>query len=410
MAKRSEGFKKIYFKFLQKKRTTRYGQYTDLPIDDKLVIFESFQARRYADSPRAIYEYMLNSPDYEDYHFVWAVRGSVIDKYDFLNHNPRTTLIRFGSDEYYKTYAIAGYWINNSRAIKAIEPRDGQVFVQTWHGTPLKRIGCDIEVDGDCAKYSKEDVIEQYTSDSRKYTYMISPSAFCTEKFTSAFRLNEVGKGDIMIEEGYPRNDFLKNYTEEDVKRVRETIGLPEDKKIILYAPTWRDNQHVAGKGYVYENTLDIARLKKELGDEYVLLYRTHYFVENEMDLGTNEGFVYDVCAYEDINDLYIISDILITDYSSVFFDYGILKRPILFYMYDLKYYQDTVRGFYISLDELPGPIVEEQDELINKLKTVDEWTKGEEYTAKYQTFSDKFTYLDDGHASERVVKRIFKK
>lgn len=408
LSKKNATFKKVYSRFIANKRTNRYEQYTNQPIEENLVILESFQARRYADSPRAIYEYLMSHEKYNDLRFIWAFRGSIMDDYMWLNDNDRTTVIRFGSDEYYETYAVAKYWINNSRFLQAMVPRDGQIVVQTWHGTPLKRIGCDIEVEGDCAKYTKEDVIRQYTTDSSKYTYLISPSKFCTEKFTTAFGLDRLDKKDVFIEEGYPRNDFLNTFTEEDVKRVKTAIGIPEGKKVILYAPTWRDNQHIVGTGYVYENTLDLDRLQQELGDEYVLLYRTHYFVANEMNLGAYEGFVYDVCSYEDINDLYIISDILITDYSSVFFDYGILKRPILFYMYDLKYYQDTVRGFYISLDELPGPIVEEQDELISKLKTVDEWAQGKEYMDKYKTFSSKFTYLDDGHAAERVVKRVF--
>lgn len=408
LGKRSETFKSVYTKLTGKRRENRFNRFTDQPIDDKLVVFESFMARRYADSPRAIYEYMLNSEDYKDYHFVWMIRGTLLDEYDFLNNNDRTKVVQFGTDDFYSTYARAKYWISNSRIVAALQPREGQIYVQTWHGTPLKRLGYDIEVEGVNDLNSKERLCKLYTIDASRYTYMVSPSAFCSEKFTSAFDLKSIGKEDIMIEEGYPRNDFLVNYTEDDVRRVREALGIPEGKKVILYAPTWRDNQHVVGTGYVFENPLEFDKLRELISDEYVVVFRPHYFVANEFDFEKYEGFVYNAALYPDINDLYIIADALITDYSSVFFDYSILRRPILFYMYDLEFYKDTVRGFYISLDELPGPIIEKQEELFDKIKNMDAWAATEEYKAKYDAFSDKFTYLDDGKATERVVKRIF--
>ena len=410
IGKKDQRFWKLYMGSLEAKQHKRYLKYNKLPIDDKAIIFESFMARRYADSPRAIYEYMLNAPEYKDYKFYWPFRATVMDKYMWLNDNDRTKVVQYGTEEYYKLFATAKYWVVNSRIVDAIDVRPEQVYLQCWHGTPLKRLGFDIEVKGDNAIHTKKELCKHYEVDAKKYTNMVSPSAFCTEKFISAFALDKIGRQDIIIEEGYPRNDFLVNYTEDDVARVRKTLGVPDNKKLILYAPTWRDNQHVAGTGYVFDNPLDFDKLREEIGDEYVILFRPHYFVANAFDFGKYEGWVYDVASYPDINDLYIVSDILITDYSSVFFDYSILKRPILFYMYDLKYYQDTVRGFYISLDELPGPIVEEEADLFDRLKNVDDWTKGQEYADKYKTFSDKFTYLDDGHASERVAKRVFGK
>ena len=236
---------------------------------------------------------------------------------------------------------------------------------------------------------------------------MVSPSRYCTEKFISAFNLKSIGKEDIMIEEGYPRNDDIVKHTPEKVAEIKKSLGIPDNKKVILYAPTWRDNQHEVGIGYVYDSPLDFDRLRERLGDDYVVLYRAHYFIAQSLNFDDYKDFVIDVSLYSEINDLYIISDVLITDYSSVLFDYGILKRPILFYMYDLEYYQDELRGFYLTLDELPGPIVETQEDLEEKLLTLDEWTKSEDYISKYKEFSDRFTYLDDGHAAERVVKRV---
>lgn len=381
---------------------------TGQKIDDKLIVFESFMGRKYADSPKAIYEYMVKNSAYKDYSFVWFFKDRIIDEYLYLEKNERTQLLLWGSPDYYRIYAKAGYWITNSRIPNAVGIRDGQTYVQCWHGTPLKRLGFDIEVDASDARNSVQTVRDVYEQDASRYTYMVSPSRYCTEKFISAFNLKALGKEDIVIEEGYPRNDEIVNHTEADIKRVRESLGIPEGKKVILYAPTWRDNQHESHVGYVYESPIDFDEMKNRFGDDYVVLFRAHYFIGNKFDFEEYKGFVIDVCLYPEINDLYIASDILITDYSSVFFDYGILKRPEIFYMHDLKYYRDELRGFYISLDELPGPIVEDQEALFDSIASVDKWFSAPELQDKYEIFENKFTYLDDGHATERVVRRIF--
>ena len=178
-----------------------------------------------------------------------------------------------------------------------------------------------------------------------------------------------------------------------------------DDKKVILYAPTWRDNQHTSGEGYTYKTEVDFDKLREDLGDEYVILFRAHYLVANSFDFDKYKGFVEDVSSYSDINDLYIAADILITDYSSVFFDYANLRKPVIFYMYDLEEYANELRGFYFSLDELPGPIVRDEDALISEVKACDGWQPDE----KYEEFCAKYNPKDDGHASERVLKRIIK-
>ena len=148
---------------------------------------------------------------------------------------------------------------------------------------------------------------------------------------------------------------------------------------------------------------MDFDRLREELGEDYVILFRAHYLVANSFDFEKYAGFVIDASGYSDINDLYIASDILITDYSSVFFDYANLKKPVIFYMYDLEEYAGELRGFYLSLDELPGPIVRDEQDLIKEVRACDDWQPDE----KYEDFHKRFNPLDDGHASERVLKRI---
>ena len=146
--------------------------------------------------------------------------------------------------------------------------------------------------------------------------------------------------------------------------------------------------------------------MQKELSKEYVILFRTHYFVSNSFDFSKYENFIYDVSRYDDINELYIISDLLITDYSSVFFDFANLRRPMLFYMYDLDDYKNNLRDFYFDLNILPGPIVKQEDDLIKEIKNV--YRYGKIYDKKYKKFNEKFNYLDDGKSSKRVVEVIF--
>ena len=369
-------------------------------IDDKLVYFQTFSGRGYSDSPKAMYEYMLKAPEYRDYRFVWSFKEP--EKFEFLR-NDRTDIVKFRTRSDNKALRRAKYWISNYRMLDHQHPRKGQVYVQCWHGTPLKRLGYDLE-SSDNSMNSMQEIREKYRTDAKKFSYLISPSPFTTEKFASAWNLVKTNQTHKIIEEGYPRNDRLINTTDEERTEIRKSLGV-DDKKVILYAPTWRDNQHTSGEGYTYKTEVDFDKLKRELGDEYVILFRAHYLVANSFDFDRYAGFVRDVSSYSDINELYIAADILITDYSSVFFDYANLRKPMIFYMYDLEQYANELRGFYISLDELPGPIVRDEDSLIAEIRACDNWKPD----SKYEEFCGKYNPKDDGHASERTLKKIIR-
>lgn len=386
-----------------KKNILKNRKYNKTKVDPKLVVFESFMGRKYVDSPKAIYEYMLNSKDYKDYKFVWFFKEP--ENYKFFEENHNTKVVKFGGEDYYKYYSMAGYWVTNSRINYLLKKKPGQKYIQCWHGTPLKKLGFDIEVKGGNAMNSVKDIRDKYESDAKLYDYMVSPSKFVTEKYKSAFNLENCNKNVKIVEEGYPRNDFLSTFKKSDIDKIKKELNLPKNKKVILYAPTWRDNQHESGVGYTYKTEVDFDFLREKLSDEYIILFRAHYFVANSFNFDKYEGFIYNVSNYNDINDLYVISDVLITDYSSVFFDYSVLKRPIIFYMYDLEDYKHNLRDFYIDLKELPGPIVEKEKDLVKEI----EKTKDFKLNTKYKKFNDRFTYLEDGKASERVVKKIFK-
>ena len=367
--------------------------------DDKLVYFQTFSGRGYSDSPKAMYEYMLSAPEYAGYRFVWSFKEP--EKYSFLLKNGRTEIVKFRSKADNKALRKAKYWIANYRMLDYQHPRKDQIYVQCWHGTPLKRLGYDI-AESDNAMNSIEEIREKYRTDAKKFRWLLSPSPFATDKFATAWNLRETGQEYKILEAGYPRNDRLAKATAAETEELKEKLGVA-GRKVILYAPTWRDNQHVSGKGYTYRTEVDFDKLKKELGDEYIILFRAHYLVANSFDFARYEGFVKDVSSYPDINDLYIASDILVTDYSSVFFDCSILERPIIFYMYDLEQYEGELRGFYLSLDELPGPIVRDEDALIEEIQSADKWKADEAYKNFVRTYNP----YEDGDSSKRVLARV---
>ena len=373
-----------------------------IKVDDKLIIFASFNGRSYCDSPKALYEYIIKNEKYKDYRFVWAFTD--VDKHKFLEINQNTEVVNIKSNEFYRKMKQAKYWIFNYKIQDFVFPSKKQVFIQCWHGTPLKRLGCDLE-HFENAMNSISEIRKRYHLEASKFTYFISPSKFASEKFISTWDLKKIGKENIIIEKGYPRNDFLYNYTSEDIKAIKEKLNIKSDnKKIILYAPTYRDNQHSTEIGYTYKTQIDFDKLQKELSDEYIILFRAHWLVAQSFNFDKYKDFIIDVSNYDDINHLYVISDMLITDYSSVFFDYANLKRPIVFYMYDLEDYRDNIRGFYLNLEELPGKIVKTENELVDEIKFIN----GQfEYNSKYEIFNKKFNYLDDGHASKRVIEKI---
>lgn len=359
-------------------------------IDDKMIIFESYMGRQYSDSPKELYLYLLR---YKYYKFIWVFK-------DPNKHNIKKGIkVRYGSKQYYKYYAKAKYWISNSRLNEALFKRKKQIYIQIWHGTPLKRLGYDI-LKTDNAMNSLKDIQKKYSNDSKRYNYMISPSSYCSNIFKSAFNLKE---NTVIKEIGYPRNDSLFRYKKNDINKLKKKLKIPLNKKIILYAPTWRDNQHVSGIGYTYKLGIDLSILHKYLSKDYIILFRTHYFVNNIIDLGVCKNFIIDVSNYENINDLYIVSDLLITDYSSVMFDYANLKKPMIFYMYDYSEYKNNIRDFYFDLNNLPGPII--KDANTKKLcETVLKYSF-EKYKLKYEKFNKKFNYLDNAKVTEKVVK-----
>ena len=186
----------------------------------------------------------------------------------------------------------------------------------------------------------------------------------------------------------------------------RARLGLPEGKRVILYAPTWRDNDYSATGRYLFTMKLDLERLHREFGDDSVLLIRGHQLVSSGIDSSMFGGFVRNVSSYPDIQDLYLVADVLVTDYSSVMFDFVNTGRPLLFFTWDLEEYRDNLRGFYFDFEaEAPGPLLTGTSGVIDALRRLD--AVGEEYAERYQAFRERFTGLEDGRTAEPYNERI---
>lgn len=378
-----------------------YGlTYKHIKTDDKTVAFISFHGKGYSDNPRAIFEAMKKDPRFKDYRFIWFIK----------NHRKKNIQIdgaevkEYFSLPYFYNMAKAKYWIINCKMPGYMHKKDDQLYLQTWHGTPLKRLGHDIHVKEDATFYrsgmSYEQMCQSYDVDVARYNWMISPNKFCTQVFPSAFGVPK----DKLIETGYPRNDFLSNFKQEDVDKIKDKYKIPKDKKVILYAPTWRDNSYVTA-GYTFKLKADFKKWKEKLGNDYVVVFKPHYLIINEFENDKDlDGFLYSIDAAEEISQLYPISDVLVTDYSSVFFDYAILKRPIYFYMYDLEEYASDLRGFYLDIHkDLPGKIYKQEEDLLDAIK------EGNFDIKKLENFNKTFNNKEDGHASQRVLDVLAK-
>ena len=384
----------------------------DTPVDPKVIVFSCFMGRSYADSPRAIYEAICADPRFDDYELWWVFRKKKLDTFKDDPRLARAKIVRRSSDEYRMLLARAKYWIFNARCPEYAPVRPDQVYVQCWHGTPLKRLGYDVQVDTTNALNTTDELAGRFEMDSAKWTYLISPSPFTSQHLSDAFGLPEERRPSVVLEVGYPRNDAIARACETPESlaaakaRIMEELGVPQGKKLLLYAPTWRDNEYKGGLGYVQDTLIDFDQLQRELSDEWCILFRPHYYIANEFDFSRYGDFVYNAAMVPDINDLYIIADALMTDYSSVFFDYSVTGRPLLFYWPDYEYYNDHVRGFYFDPHTIPGPKCTTTDEVVAAVKGLDAWMG--EYGEAYEDFQAQFCPMDDGHASERAIERIF--
>lgn len=365
------------------------------PYKQKTVIFESFGGRQISDSPLAIYEELKKS--HPDYQLVWVINKE-LEK--MAQANGYDYVIR-GSFKWVKVIEKAQIWVENARLPQWVRKPEHVKIIQTWHGTPLKKLGLDIE-NVMMPGTTTEKYHENFVQEANRWDYLISPNEYATQIFRKAF-----GYENKILEIGYPRNDELAQPSEALINKIKRRLGIPADKKVVLYAPTYRDNQFFTKGKYSFQLPFDLKQMQVAFGKDTVLLLRMHYLISNAMDLSDMEGFAYDVSSYSNISDLYLISDLLVTDYSSVFFDYAYLKRPIVFFPYDFEVYKDELRGFYLNYTkDLPGEIAYDVDALLANIAhglQVTDMTSDE----NFMKFYNRFCKINAGNASKRVVEEI---
>ena len=366
-----------------------------IPVKKNGVLFMAFHGRGLLDNPGALYNEMKSEGLDKKYSIVWVAN----EKKDCSSENIKT--VKYQSVLYFYYLARSRYWIFNCKLPEYIHKKPNQIYIQTWHGTPLKRLGRDL-IESTSRKSrsgrNMKQVKDSYTIDAGRYNLMISPNAFCTEVFQSAFGV----KKDQLIEVGYPRNDVLCSPSDHLINSLKEKHHIPHNKKVLLYAPTWRDDSYEI-KGYNFQLELHFEKWKKHLPD-YLILFKPHYFIINSIKIESEvKDYVRIMDPKSDINELYLISDCLVTDYSSVFFDYALLKRPIYFYMYDLEKYQNNLRGFYLDIyKDLPGDIYQNEDQLIQAVK------EGKYDYERLSEFNARFNNFQDQYCSRKIVKMIF--
>ncbi|WP_314411918.1 bifunctional glycosyltransferase/CDP-glycerol:glycerophosphate glycerophosphotransferase [Streptomyces kroppenstedtii] len=369
--------------------------FSRLPVKKGLVVFESHLGRQYSDSPRALYEEMRRQD--LDFDAVWSYAGGTPAGFP-----PDATLVRRWSLPYLKALAGAEFWVDNQSYPLKLTKRPQTTYLQTWHGSALKRMGFD-EAEW---KLRTRGAQEQQQRVLDRFDRFLIRSEHDVRTLARAFRLKE----RTLLRVGYPRNDALvaaRRREEETGQRERGALaaelGIPDDRAVLLYAPTFR--QH-GGRQRRFELPFDVERFADEFGDRYVLLVRSHYL--NHVVLPPSvRGRVVDVSAHHDVTPLLALADGLITDYSSVMFDYALLGRPMFFFAYDYEEYVHEGRGTYFDLRErAPGPVVRTEDELYVALASLDEQVV--KYREAREGFVAEFGEYDTGTAARSIVDQFF--
>lgn len=352
---------------------------TPAPLDPGTVVFEAFGGARVADSPLALHD------ELRERHPGWELCWSVAELTTPVPAGA-VPLLR-GSRTWVEKVRRAGHLVNNANFPHSFRKHPGQRYLQTWHGTPLKKIGRDMPLTHLSLSYRALMQREALAWDA-----LLAQSPWAGEVLAGA-----LGFDGRVLDQGYPRNDALVD-GELRRKQVRHELGLDEHRRVVLYAPTWRDDARTAAGGYALVTHLDLARASRELEDVTFLL-RGH----SNTTTTDRDDDVLDVTAYPDVNGLMLAADGLVTDYSSMMFDFCVTGKPLYFLVPDLDHYGSATRGFYFDLAEAaPGPVCRTEDELLEALAAGAEGAR--EWAERYAAFVDRFARYDDGRATARVV------
>lgn len=353
-----------------------YRAFSKAPLTNTF-LFESFQGKVVGDNPLAIFaEIKSRNPRAE---LVFTVNSST-------NAPIGARGVKHGSLAWLKALATAKVLVNNTNFPGYFRKRAGQTYIQTWHGTPLKRLGRDIVDVVPTGSYLK-----MMDREASFWDYLISPNLYSTEILGKTF-----GYTGPILETGYPRNDVLISGKDKR-ELLRKSLGiLDPNQLVVLYAPTWRDSKRTATGNWKPVNFLNGS-----LGPNVTLLFRGHTNTHSAHSEAVAKGAI-DVTDYKNVAKLYLAADVLVTDYSSSMFDFSVTGKPMIFLAPDLDEYV-AKRGFYFDFEQLaPGPILRDSSFLRKFLESID--SQKSEYAKRYLAWQQKFNKLEDGLASKRVV------
>ena len=380
------GFK---FRFRNKKKVEQANIYKDLPIENNKIVFRHHFGS-YACNVKYITEEILRQK--LPYDIVWVVNKNILK---FLKDFPAgIRLVMEDTSDAVKEYSTARIWVESERRRsfikKGLYKRDGQIYIQTFHGSlGIKKTAADRN---DLSK--KALVISKV--DASQIDYLISNGAYTTAFFKRIFWNN--GK---ILETGHPRNDIFFKDTTQVKEKVYNELHIPANKKIVLYAPTFREDKDFSC--YTLDFQRLINALEQKFGGEYVILLRVHPLLINLKDKYiTDFRNIINATDYSDMQELLAAADVVITDYSSCIYDFMLTYKPGFIYATDVKKY-DSERGLYYPLSSTPFPVAENNDEMVKNIENFDY----EKYKKEVKEFLDGKDCIDDGHASERVVKLI---
>jgi len=352
-----------------------------LPLRTDSAVFSAYWGRGYARNPAALESaFRVFAPHVRT---AWIANS---EHQHTIPPGPRR--ITPGTAAYWTALARSKYLVNNVNFDRRLVKRPDQVFVQTQHGTPLKHMGLDLQ---DHPAASRDLDFAELLRGVDKWDYVVSANRHTTLTWERVYP-----GGYQTLETGYPRNDLLLQATSDDVSRIRASLGIPHDTVAILYAPTHRDYRRSQ------RISLDLERVLDRLGAGFTILARAHYWQPDVLPRG---GRVIDVTDHPSVESLCLAADALVTDYSSIMFDYAVLDRPIVVHADDWEAYE-AARGTYFDLRAFPpGAVARSEDELIDIFAT-GHW-RGSRSAELRAAFRDRFCPYDDGRAAERVVRRV---
>lgn len=395
----------VWRRLRQAAKTEVYAFWRRRPVRPTVVLYESFAGNGVLCNPEAIFRALVTDPEFAGFTHVWALT-SKRENPAVAREFARSRSVRFvrpGSFAFFRALATAGFLVNNATFPPEFGKRSGQVYLNTWHGTPLKQMGFDI---GDPATRVANVIRNLLSAD-----FLLSASPFMTEHlYEKAHLLGQIYRGRI-IEEGYPRIDhqFMDATAVAAARAGIEEGGVAiGGRRIILYAPTWKGTSFSRPEDDISEMVSRVEQLESLIDStKYVVLLKTHQVVHRyAADIPGLSGRL--IPNEIPSNVILGAADVLVTDYSSIFFDFLATGRAIFFLAPDLADYAGY-RGLYIEPEEWPGPVVDTVVALADAVNDYDRAGMEAQVAANYRAMQAKFVAREDGHATQRVVDIVFR-